>query len=56
VAVHSWDVHGARQAGLLTGWASRLEGQFPAIFDRPAVIGADLVEVVEGLLALPDID
>lgn len=56
VAVHSWDVHGARQAGLVGGWASRLEGQFPAIFDRPAVIGADLVEVVEGLLALPAIN
>lgn len=56
VAVHSWDVHGARHAGLVTGWASRLEGRFPAIFDRPAVIGADLVEVVERLLVLPDVD
>lgn len=53
VAVHSWDVHGARRAGLVTGWASRLEGRFPAIFDRPDVIGSDLVEVVDGLLALP---
>lgn len=53
VAVHAWDVHGARRAGLVTGWASRLEGRFPAIFDRPDVVGSDLVEVVEGLLALP---
>lgn len=39
--------------GLVTGWASRLEGRYPAILERPAVIGSDLVEVVEGLLALP---
>lgn len=54
VAVHAWDVHGARRAGLLTGWASRLEGQFPQVFDRPDVSGRDLVEVVEGLMGLGD--
>lgn len=32
VAVHSWDVHGARRAGLTTGWCSRIEGAFPSIF------------------------
>lgn len=53
VAVHAWDVHGACRAGLVTGWASRLEGRFPAILDRPDVVGADLVEVVDGLLAMP---
>ena len=54
VAVHGWDVHGAHQAGLVTGWASRLEGTFPRPFQPPDVTGADLVEVVDGLLALPD--
>lgn len=54
VAVHGWDVHGAHRAGLVTGWASRLEGTFPATFDLPDVTGADLVEVVDGLLGLPD--
>lgn len=54
VAVHGWDVHGARHAGLVTGWASRLEGTFPATFDPPDVAGADLVEVADGLLGLPD--
>jgi 2-haloacid dehalogenase len=53
VAVHAWDVHGASRAGLVTGWASRLEGGYPPIFDRPDVVGTDLVEVVDGLLALP---
>ena len=52
IAVHAWDCHGAHRAGLLTGWASRLEGHFAPIFDPPDVSGADLVEVVDGLLAL----
>jgi 2-haloacid dehalogenase len=54
VAVHAWDVHGAVRAGLVGGWASRLEGSYPPTFDPPDVQGADLVEVVAGLLALPD--
>jgi 2-haloacid dehalogenase len=54
VAVHSWDIHGAHRAGLVTGWASRREGVFPATFDPPDVTGADLVEVADRLLDLPD--
>jgi 2-haloacid dehalogenase len=53
VAVHAWDVHGAVRAGLVGGWASRLEGSYPPTFDPPDVTGVDLVEVVGGLLALP---
>lgn len=52
VAVHSWDVHGARRAGLATGYASRLEGRFIDIFDPPDVFGETLLDVVDGLLAL----
>lgn len=52
VAVHSWDVHGARRAGLVTGWCSRLEGEIPQAFAAPTVSGASLVDVVDGLLAL----
>ncbi len=52
VAVHAWDTHGARAAGLVTGWASRLEGVYAAVFDPPDVRGAGLVEVVDGLIAL----
>jgi 2-haloacid dehalogenase len=54
VAVHGWDVHGAHRAGLVTGWASRLEDAFPPSFDPADVTGADLVEVADQLLALPD--
>ena len=53
VAAHAWDVHGARRAGLVTGWTSRLEGTFAPTFERADVMGDDLVEVVDGLLALP---
>jgi 2-haloacid dehalogenase len=54
VAVHGWDVHGAQRAGLVTGWASRLESTLPAVFDPPDVAGADLVEVADRLLGMPD--
>jgi 2-haloacid dehalogenase len=56
VAVHSWDVHGAHRAGLVTGWASRREDVFPAVFDPPDVSGADLVEVADRLLDLGNDD
>jgi 2-haloacid dehalogenase len=50
VAVHSWDIHGARRAGLVTGYASRLEGTRVPHFEPAHVNGNDLVEVVEQLL------
>lgn len=53
VAAHAWDTHGAHNAGLTTGWVTRLEGQFPAVFSPPDVTGDDLVAVVDALLALP---
>ncbi len=54
VAAHAWDCHGARSAGLTTGWVSRLEGSIPDIYDTADVVGDSLVEVVDGLLALPE--
>lgn len=53
VAVHSWDIHGARRAGLVTGYASRLEGQPVPLLEPAHVSGTDLVEVVDQLLGLP---
>lgn len=52
VAVHSWDVDGARRAGLTTGWAARLETEPVSSTLGAHVTGASLVEVVDGLLAL----
>jgi 2-haloacid dehalogenase len=53
VTAHGWDVAGARNAGLVTGWSSHLEGRFPSVFAPPDVSGRDLAETVDGLLALP---
>jgi len=53
VAAHSWDVHGAIRAGLLAGFATRLEGGMSDIFDAPHVVAERLDHVIERLLALP---
>ena len=53
VAAHPWDIHGAHQAGLVTGWVARSADHYPSIFAAPDVIGPDLLTVVRGLLALP---
>lgn len=52
VAVHAWDCHGAKRAGALAGWCSRLEGERGDVFVPADVQGDDLVEVVDRLLAL----
>jgi 2-haloacid dehalogenase len=54
VAAHAWDTHGAKQAGLVTGWVQRHDRRYSAAMSPPDVRGGTLVEVVEGLLALPD--
>jgi 2-haloacid dehalogenase len=53
VAAHDWDVHGAKRAGLVTGWCSRSGQPFPDVFAPPDVSGPDLVAVADGLLGLP---
>ncbi len=52
IAVHAWDLEGARRAGLVTGWAARLERRYHPAMQPADVRAADLVGVVEGLLAL----
>jgi 2-haloacid dehalogenase len=52
VAAHDWDCHGAKRAGLTTGWVSRKAGRFGAPFAPPDVAGEDLNEVAAKLLAL----
>jgi 2-haloacid dehalogenase len=53
VAVHAFDCHGARAAGLTTGWAARHEVHYGEVFNRADVIGDDLVDVAKALVALP---
>jgi 2-haloacid dehalogenase len=52
VAAHDWDCHGAKRAGLTTGWVSRKSGGFGAPFAPPDVVGEDLAEVAAKLLTL----
>lgn len=52
VTVHPWDVLGARQSGVVSGWCNREGTTFPATFGKPDVSGKNMVEVVEALFAL----
>jgi 2-haloacid dehalogenase len=54
VAAHDWDCHGAKRAGLVTGWVSRKSGGFGAPFEPPDVTGEDLTEVASRLLAMAE--
>ena len=52
VAAHAWDVHGAKAAGLKTAFVSR--GQpFPATMLAPDLIGDELADTAQALVALP---
>ncbi len=42
VAVHPWDIHGAHQAGMRTGWISRQPAPYPDYFSAPDLQAADL--------------
>lgn len=50
VAAHGWDIHGARSAGLITGFVARGNEPFPATMRRADVSGSTLTEVVDALL------
>ncbi|MGF1527595.1 MAG: HAD family hydrolase [Candidatus Competibacterales bacterium] len=52
VAVHAWDCHGAKRAGAMAGWCSRLELARGDVFLPADVSGDTLVEVVDKLLKL----
>lgn len=51
VAVHPWDIHGARRAGLRTAWINRQGSAYPAYFDAPDVEAATLTDLAEQLRA-----
>lgn len=51
VAVHPWDIDGARRAGLRTGWIARNGGAYPSFFAAPDVRAADLGALAAGLAA-----
>lgn len=50
VAAHSWDIHGARRAGLRTAWITRYERDRPEIFEPADVEGPDLPSVAQRIV------
>ncbi len=52
VATHAWDVHGAKCAGLLTGFVARGQG-FPATMATPDIVGQSLAEVAREIASMP---
>lgn len=47
VAVHPWDVDGARRAGLQAAWVNRSDGPYPATFLEPTYTVAGIDELAE---------
>ncbi len=52
VAVHPWDIDGARRAGLTAAWINRRDHPYPRCFLPPDVTGSDLPAVAHALLTL----
>jgi hypothetical protein len=45
----SWDVHGAKRAGVLAGWVDRHGQPYPEVFAPPDVSAADLPALARAL-------
>ncbi len=45
VAVHPWDIDGARRAGLQAAWIDRTGVPYPAYFTRPSVTASSLPDL-----------
>jgi 2-haloacid dehalogenase len=52
VAAHAWDVAGALRAGCAAAFVARQP--FDPLVERPDVVGADLAEVADGIIAAGD--
>ncbi|MGH3242241.1 MAG: haloacid dehalogenase type II, partial [Spirillospora sp.] len=51
VAVHPWDVDGARRAGLQAAWLRRGATAYPSVLTAPNRTAADLRELAQDLVA-----
>jgi 2-haloacid dehalogenase len=51
IAVHPWDLHGAHQAGLRTGWLARQPTPYPDFFSAPDLQAPDLPTLARHILA-----
>jgi 2-haloacid dehalogenase len=50
VAVHPWDVDGAKRVGMSAAWVDRRSEPYPPYFSAPDVTGADLGAVADAVL------
>jgi 2-haloacid dehalogenase len=49
LAVHPWDIHGARRAGLRSAWLDRRGLPYPEVFEPPDWSGRDLPSLARAL-------
>ena len=52
IAAHAWDVAGAGQAGCATAFVARPGKVLDPLVERPEIVGADLAEVADAILAV----
>jgi 2-haloacid dehalogenase len=52
IAAHAWDVAGAARAGCATAFVARPGKVLDPLVERPEIVGADLVEVADAILAV----
>lgn len=50
VAVHPWDIDGAKRAGLRAGWLDRKQSPYPDFFQSPDATGKTLDRLADALL------
>lgn len=52
VAVHAWDIDGAKRAGLQAAWLDRNDSLYPEFFRAPDATGKTLGAIADALLAV----
>jgi 2-haloacid dehalogenase len=52
IAAHAWDVAGAARAGCATAFVARPSKVLDPLVERPEIVGADLAEVADAILAV----
>ncbi len=53
VAVHPWDIDGAKRAGMHTAWLDRRDAPYPDHFTKPDIVGRTLAEVATAAVGSP---
>jgi 2-haloacid dehalogenase len=54
IAAHAWDVAGAARAGCATAFVARPGTVLDPLVERPEIVGADLAEVADAILAVEE--